>query len=336
MKHLLKSTLLLLALLLPASATAEDFHDFEVDGIYYNRINDNSVEVTFKIRYFGEYPESDYTGDVIIPTRVTYDGISYSVIQIGWGAFRGCSGLTSVNIPNSVTSIGTEAFWGCSGLMSVTIPNSVTSISDNIFYGCSSLISIVVASDNATYDSRDNCNAIIITSSNTLIAGCKSTIIPNSVTTIGDESFQGCTGLTNVTIPNSVTFIGSWAFAWCSGLNDVYCYIVDPSAVIMNNYIFYVDGYHLYSDRTLHVPVGSLAAYLADSRWSDYFGTIVEGAMPGDVDLDCRVSIADVTELIDMLLRGDVGVADNPAADVNGNGIINIADVVELIDQLLY
>ena len=147
--------------------------------------------------------------------------ISGSITSIGSGAFLRCSDLTSVTIPASVTSIGSNAFYGCSGLTSVTIPSSVTSIGSGAFYGCSGLTSIKVESDNTVYDSRDNCNAIIETVTNRLMAGCKNTIIPTSVTSIGSSAFSGCSGPTSVTIPNSVTSIGDMAFFSCSALTSV-------------------------------------------------------------------------------------------------------------------
>ena len=147
--------------------------------------------------------------------------IGNSVTTIGEFAFYKCSGLTSVTIPNSVTAIGEGAFYCCSGLTSITIPQSITSIGDDIFYGCSELTSMVVDKNNGTFDSRDNCNAIIETSTNKLVVGCKSTLIPNSVTTIGEGAFSGCFGLTSVVIPNSVISISNWAFSDCSGLTSV-------------------------------------------------------------------------------------------------------------------
>ena len=147
--------------------------------------------------------------------------ISDNITKIGNNAFSGCTGMTSVNIPNSVTSIGWGAFRDCSNLSSVTIPNSVTSIGDGAFEGCTGLTSMVVESGNTKYDSRNNSNAIIETATNTLIAGFKNTVIPNSVTSIRDGAFKNCSSLTSVTIPNSVTSIGYEVFRGCTGLTSL-------------------------------------------------------------------------------------------------------------------
>ena len=296
MKSFITSALLLLALLLPATATA---YDFEVDGIYYFIYNNEAI-VTNGHSWDWEWEYGSYSGDVTIPESVTYDGTTYSVTgirssafancneltsvsipnsviiiegypfvacssltsivvdsgnpkydsrdncnaiietesntlitgcmgsvipnsvtAIGDYAFQNCSGLTSVDIPNSVTTIGVMAFARCGDLTSVTIGNSVSAISDWAFVGCRSLTSIIVDSDNPKYDSRDNCNAIIETESNTLILGCMSTVIPGSVISIGYSAFYGSTGLTSVDIPNSVTTIGKDAFSYCTRLTSI-------------------------------------------------------------------------------------------------------------------
>ena len=205
-----------LAVLLSLSTHA---HDVEVNGIYYNL---NSTNKTATVTYKGtDYDSRAYSSSVVIPASIVNGGITYTVISIGEQAFWQCSGLTSVSIPNSVTSIGRYAFSFCSRLTDVTIPNSVTSIGLEAFSGCSGLTAITVASDNPKYDSRNNCNAIIETSSNILLAGCKNTTIPNNVTSIGEGVFLGCSGLTAVTIPSSVTSIGWSAFSGCSSLTAV-------------------------------------------------------------------------------------------------------------------
>ena len=113
--------------------------DCEVDGIYYNRLSTDELGVTSGT--------SKYSGDIVIPETITYDGIMYSVTSIGSHAFEDCSGLTSITIPNSVTSIGEDAFYGCKSLTSVTIPNSVTSIGSHAFYGCSGLTKVTLNSN---------------------------------------------------------------------------------------------------------------------------------------------------------------------------------------------
>ena len=302
MKNLLTSTILVLALLMPALATAADF---EVDDICYN-INGNEAAVTRK--GLPGYLFIGYSGPVVIPATVTYDGITYPVTSIEALAFYHCTELTSIDIPNSVTEIGQEAFGRCPGLAS-----------------------IVVESGNPRFDSRNNCNAIIETANNVLIVGCKNTIIPNSVTEIGNLAFDACDSLTSIVIPNSVTAIGDSAFYDCGRLTDVYCYIADLSKVSSGNDQFYKRN-GSYSGRTLHVRQGTADAYRADENWYPYFGQIVEDIITGDANRDLEVNIADVNAVLDMILEGN---DDTIAADVNGDGEINIADINALIGIIL-
>ena len=143
-----------------------------------------------------------------------------SVTSIGDYAFSGCSGLTSITIPDSVTSIGDGVFSSCSGLTSITIPDSVTSIGDGVFSSCSGLTSIT---------------------------------IPNSVTSIGEYAFSGCSGLTSITIPNSVTSIGEWAFSGCSSLESITIPFVG-SVGSSNTHFGYIFGASIYSYNSSYVP----------------------------------------------------------------------------------
>ena len=223
-----KLTTLFLFALLPLMASASTL----IDGIYYNF---SGIEAT--VTYYSVLSSSNqtaYTGSVIIPSMVRYGSSTYRVTEIGDDAFRSCSGLTSVTIPNSVTSIGKDAFSGCSGLTSVTIPNSVTCIGDYAFRYCSGLTSVTIPNSVtsigwAAFMGCSSLTSITIPNSvtsivNSAFAGCsglKSITIPNSVTTIGQGAFSGCSNLTSITIPNSVTSIGSEVFYNCSSLTSV-------------------------------------------------------------------------------------------------------------------
>lgn len=143
-----------------------------------------------------------------------------SSARIGDGALCSCLGLRSIHIPDSVTEIGQEAFFGCTGMKTIHIPGNVTEIGDAAF-AHNRFIGMTVSPDNPRYDSREDCNAIIDSDSNTLIAGCKKTVIPEGVNRIGTGAFFECLGLTEIHIPDGVTEIGDQAFRGCSELKEI-------------------------------------------------------------------------------------------------------------------
>ena len=213
--------------------------------------------------------------------------IPASVTSIGNFAFYGCSDLTSIDIPAGVTSIGAAAFGGCKDLSmvtfapgsqlttigegafsnckslgSITIPASVTSIGKEVFTYCSNLATITVETSNTVYDSRNGCHAIIETSSNKLIAGCKNSTIPDDVTSIGDNAFDGH-GPATVTIPASVTTIGEAAFE-ASGLTTV-TFATDSKLTTIGNVAFHDNPLGSITIPASVTTIGTMAFY--DCRW---------------------------------------------------------------------
>ena len=218
-----------------------------------------------------------YSGDIVIPETVEYEGVSCNVTSISDRAFFQCYSLTSMKIPSSVTSIGNQAFFGCSGLTSMTIPNSVTSIGSEAFNSCSftsvSIPNSVTSIGGGAFRLCSRLTSVTIPNSVTSISsytfsdcsGLTSVTIPNSVTAIESNAFSGCTGLTTVTIGNSVTEINIQAFANCSSLTDIYCLAENVPSTDSDAFV----GSSI-NTATLHVPDASIVAYQSTAPWNGF------------------------------------------------------------------
>jgi hypothetical protein len=179
---------LLTLLLVLVVATGLWAHDFEVDGIYYNNRGNSQVTVTYRDSTFDAYLD-EYKGHVHIPASVTCNGNTYEVVAIGHDAFKACSALSGVTLPNSITTIDLGAFEDCNTLSEVELPNSLTSIGSLAFQGCSSL---------------------------------KSITLPSSVVGLCPYVFESCTSLENVTILNSEMTVGLGCFDGCTQLKQIH------------------------------------------------------------------------------------------------------------------
>lgn len=189
---------ILVSFLMPIIASADAV---EINGVYYNLISKGKIaEVTSN--------PNKYSGDVIIPEKITYEGIEYIVKTIDEKAFSSCVDMTSIIIPQNIITIKANAFEYCSSLSSVSIPSGVTFIEDYLFQYCINLTSINIPNS-------------VTKIGNQAFYGCRSLttlVIPESVTSIGAGAFQNCNNLESIDIPDSVTYLGGQAFEGCSNL----------------------------------------------------------------------------------------------------------------------
>lgn len=273
--------------------------------------------------------------------------LSTSLTSLGEFAFADCTSLPGIEFPNTLVSIGVDAFNGCRVLEGIDIPASLTSIGLRAFARCYNLRYFTVDDDNPVYDSRDNCNAIIETSSNTLFAGCRSTVIPTTVTAIGGWAFYGCIGLESITIPNSVTSLGMGAFLECEGLTEVH--LPNTITSIPTEAFSYCTSIHQIDIPASVTSIG-VRAFNSCSKLDEVYCYIPDLSLVtlnsnifdrNPMNVDRRTLHVPEGTLEDYLAETQFSrcfglmVEMEHSGDANGDGVFTIKDVTSVIDFLL-
>ena len=282
-------------------------------------------------------------------SRLTSVVLPETVTAIGASAFQYCFYLSSIRLSENLENIASDAFWNCVRLTSIRIPAKVNSIGDTVFGYCTQLADVSVDPANTVFDSREGCNAIVETSTNTLYQAFVSTRIPSTVTTIGRFAYSYVAGLTELRIPSNVTAlagvsvfscgdlrsvvlpaelttIGHQSFDYCDSLKTVKVGMTVPPAITQRTF-----NSRTYA--TLYVPTGCKEAYLAADYWKE-FKQIVEFC-DGDVNGDAQLDVADITLLVNIITGYDAPLEIRLAADIDGDGEVTTADVELLVKRLL-
>ena len=281
--------------------------------------------------------------------RLTSVVLPETVTAIGASAFQYCFYLSSIRLSENLENIASDAFWNCVRLTSIRIPAKVSSIGDTVFGYCTQLTDVSVDPANTVFDSREGCNAIVETSTNTLYQAFVSTRIPSTVTTIGRFAYSYVAGLTELRIPSNVTAlagvsvfscgdlrsvvlpaelttIGHQSFDYCDSLKTVKVGMTVPPSITQRTF-----NSRTYA--TLYVPTGCKEAYLAADYWKE-FNQIVEFC-DGDVNGDAQLDVADITLLVNIVTGYDAPLEIRLAADIDGDGEVTTADVELLVKRLL-
>ena len=244
-------------------------YKFEADGIRYEIGEYNCVTVI----------PNGYSGDIVIPNQVTFNGCNYTVTSIRYYAFADCNGLKSVIIPNSVTYIGSSAFCDCNDLDYIYIPSSVTYIGSYAFDGWHGHAIYITDLEAWCRIHFEDVYANPLRLGILYLNGSeiKDLVIPSSITSIGNYAFIGYRG-TSISIPDGVTSIGHMAFSDCRGLETITSEIQNPFAI--NDDVFSCYNKDIYATATLIVPAGTKSAYQNTSGWNK-FQNIVEASVVG-------------------------------------------------------
>ena len=255
-------------------------HDAAIGNIYYLLDSDTkTATVTYRGINHDSY-SNEYSGSVVIPASVTYDGVTYFVTSIGDYAFMNCTSITSITIPNGVISIGQQAL--CGSMTSLIIPNSVITIGNYACSACSKLTSVYIGES-------------VTSIGNYAFYGCSlltSVTIPNSVTSIGECAFTDCSSLTSITIGSGVKSIGIYAFFGCNALRRIIINAFNPP--------YMADQNSAKNNPACYIPCGTLEAYI-NSDWSDYCQQFIEQSSLYEVMVESNNNSSGVAKLVSRL-----------------------------------
>lgn len=312
----MKKLLTLLAfVLVTITVKAVIYEDIAINGIYYYLDSSKGAATVLS-------NPNKYTGEINIPSKISYNGFTYNVTSIGNGAFMDCENLQSVIVPKSVIKIGSRAFRLCSNLTYISIPNSVAIIGGGAFERCRKLSSFSIPCNVTYINSNTFCECY----------NMESVTIPNSVMNIFDKAFECCESLKSVTIGKNVKSIEHSAFSYCPNITSVT--VINPTPIKIEKNAFINR-----KNATLFVPKGSKSAYQAADYWKE-FKEIIEkdmnnNANMGDMDEDGEITVSDVMSIINIILGSEASEQERLKGDFDGDGELSVMDVVELVNIIL-
>lgn len=315
-------------------------HDFEVDGMYYNILNDSLqiCEITHKGDFYNSFYD-EYMGDISIPPLVTYNGKTYEVVAIGNSAFERCTLITSIQMPNTITRIGDDAFNSCTRLTAVTIPDGVATIGASAFQTCTSLETIIIPDNVVSIGNFafGYCSALksitipgsITTMSSEIFYKCnelQSVYMQEGLQTIGAYSFQDCISLNTIEIPGSVTNIEEGAFYGCRSI----CSIDLPAISQIKKATF------SYCTNLTSIDIPDSVTVIDDNAFSDC-ANLTSATMPPYLQYLGKYAFAYCTNLTTLNLNNEITtIKESAFYQCNNLETIVIPNSVKLIDYMAF